>query len=142
MSGDDENTKFGDLKTTPFSEPSWYDSRNVSPYYNDGHKAWRQVMRTFVDTEIMPFRDDWDKAGKIPEALYKKAGEIGILSALCGWPEDLTPIPRPPGYDGFFSFITMDELSRCGSGGIVWGLIGGFGVRVYSPSLIGLTWTM
>ena len=104
--------KFGDLKSIPFSEPSWYDARNVSPYYNDDHKAWRQVMRDFVDTEIMPYRDDWDKNGKIPEELYVKAGKIGILAALCGWPEDLAHLPRPKGFDGFFTFITMDELSR------------------------------
>jgi alkylation response protein AidB-like acyl-CoA dehydrogenase len=124
--------KFGDLKTIPFSEPSWYDSRNVSPYYNDDHKAWRQIMRDFVDSEIMPFRDEWDAAGKIPDNLYEKAGKIGILAALCGWPEDLTHIPRPKGFDGFFSVITIDELSRCGSGGIVWGLMGGFGVSLSS----------
>jgi len=87
-------------------------------------------MRNFVDTEIMPFRDVWDKAGKIPEELYTKAGKIGVLSAICGWPEELTPLPRPKGFDGFFSIITMDELSRCGSGGIVWGLIGGFGIGI------------
>ena len=124
--------KFGDLKTIPFSEPSWYDERNVSPYYTDAHRKWRQVMRVFVDKEILPYRDDCDKAGKMPDDLYVKAGKLGILAALCGWPEDLTHIPRPEGFDGFFSFITMDELSRCGSGGIVWGLIGGFGVGYIS----------
>ena len=130
---DAAEVKFGDLKTIPFSEPSWYDERNVSPYYTDAHKKWRQVMRDFVDKEIMPYRDDWDKAGKMPDDLYVKAGKLGILAALCGWPEDLTHIPRPEGFDGFFSFITMDELSRCGSGGIVWGLIGGFGVGYFCP---------
>ena len=88
-------------------------------------------MRTFVNEEIMPHRDDWDKVGKIPEDLYVKAGKLGILSAICGWPEELTSLPRPQGFDGFFSLITMDELSRCGSGGIVWGLVGGFGVRFF-----------
>jgi alkylation response protein AidB-like acyl-CoA dehydrogenase len=122
--------KFGDLATIPFSEPSWYDPRNISPYYDENHKAWRKQVRDFVETEIMPFRDDWDKAGKIPEDLYHKAGKFGILSAVCGWPEELSPVPRPKGFDGFFTFITMDELSRCGSGGIVWGLVGGFGIGI------------
>ena len=78
----------------------------------------------------MPYRDEWDRAGKIPPELYVKAGKLGILSCLCGWPEDVCSAPRPKGYDGFFGLITMDELSRCGSGGIVWGLIGGFGIGI------------
>ena len=28
-------------------------------------------------------------------------------------------------YDAFHEFIICDELSRCGSGGVLWGLIGG-----------------
>lgn len=84
-------------------------------------------MRQFVETEIMPHRDDWDAAGKIPVDLYRKAGKIGLLSAVLGWPEE-SPIPRPEGYDGFFTMIAVDELCRCGSGGIVWGLVGGFGI--------------
>jgi alkylation response protein AidB-like acyl-CoA dehydrogenase len=126
----EENTKFGDLASVPFSEPSWYDSRNVSPFYGEPHRKWRQLMREFVDKEIMPFRDEWDKTGKIPEDLYVKAGKLGILSALCGWPEECTTMKRPEGFDGFFPFITCDELSRSGSGGIVWGLIGGFGIGI------------
>lgn len=127
---DGDATKFGDLATIPFSEPSWYNSKNSSPYYNEHHVAFRQQMRTFVDTEIMPFRDDWDKAGKIPPELFVKAGKLGILAAMCGWPEDLAGLPKPQGFDSFFSLIAMDEISRCGSGGIVWGLIGGFGIGI------------
>ena len=122
--------KFGDLATTPFSEPAWYDSRNGSAYYTDDHRAFRNKMREFVDKEIMPIRDEFDADPKSVDlmALYRKAGEIGLLSAVIGWPEDVAPMPRPKGYDAFFSMIAMDELSRCGSGGIVWGLIGGLGI--------------
>jgi alkylation response protein AidB-like acyl-CoA dehydrogenase len=119
---------FGSLKDgLPWSEPNWYDSRNYSPYYNDSHRAWRGVVRNFVDTEIMPYRDEWDETGKIPDELFIKAGKIGLLSAAVGWP-DISPIPRPEGYTVFHSFIAMDELCRCGSGGIVWCLIGGSGI--------------
>lgn len=30
--------------------------------------------------------------------------------------------------DNFHEFIVCDELSRCGSGGVLWGLIGGLGI--------------
>lgn len=126
----EEQVKFGELQEIPFSEPSWYDSRNAGPFYTDAHRKWRQTMRDFVNKEIMPFRDEWDKVGKFDHALYRKAGQAGILSSISGWDESVSPLPRPEGYDALFAMITMDELSRCGSGGIVWGLIGGFGISI------------
>ena len=52
-----------------------------------------------------------------------------LLPAIVGWPEDVSGIPpRPAGFDGFFIVIAFDELCRCGSGGVVWGLTGGFGI--------------
>lgn len=34
----------------------------------------------------------------------------------------------PKKLDAFHEFIVCDELSRCGSGGVLWGLIGGLGI--------------
>lgn len=117
--------KFG--SPTPFAEPAWYDSRNASPYYNEHHIAYRAVMRKFVDDEIIPHVDEWEKANGIPRHVFKRAFEVGLLPAMVGWPEDVAG-PRPTGFDGFFSMIAFDELSRCASGGVVWGLTGGFGI--------------
>ena len=50
-----------------------------------------------------------------------------MLPAIVGWPEEIAG-PRPAGFDGFFTVIAYDELSRTGSGGVVWGLVGGFGI--------------
>lgn len=33
-------------------------------------------------------------------------------------------------FDAFANFIVIDELCRCGSGGILYGLIGGFGIGI------------
>ena len=61
--------------------------------------------------------------------IYRKAGAVGMLNAIVGWPEDIEGMPpRPTGFDGFFTVIAYDELSRTGSGGVVWGLVGGFGI--------------
>lgn len=123
MSGsEDENPKFG--SQTPFAEPSWYDSRNESPYYNEHHVKFRNQMRSFVDKEIIPNVDEWEKAEKIPDEIFIKASQAGLIPAVMGWPEDVMG-PRPEGYDGFFTLIATDELCRCASGGVVWGLIGG-----------------
>lgn len=34
----------------------------------------------------------------------------------------------PEKFDPFHEFIVCDELSRCGSGGVLWALIGGLGI--------------
>eukprot|EP00041_Stephanoeca_diplocostata_P018030 m.374094 g.374094 ORF g.374094 m.374094 type:complete len:419 (+) comp20897_c0_seq2:66-1322(+) len=117
-------TQFG--SKTPFAEPSWYNSKNGTPYYNEYHVAWRAKMRAFVDKEITPFVDEWEKANEIPIEVYKKASAVGLLQATVGWPESAGP--RPEGYDGFFTLIAYDELCTCGSGGVVWGLTGGHGI--------------
>ena len=128
MSDDEENTQFG--SQTPFAEPSWYNSNNASPYYNEHHVAFRNKMRKFVDEEIIPFQDDWEEAGEIPGEVYRRAGEVGLIPAMAGFPEEegQTWPKRPEHFDGFFTFIAGDELARCANGGIFWGLIGGMGI--------------
>ncbi|GBB97549.1 hypothetical protein RclHR1_00300028 [Rhizophagus clarus] len=120
---------FGDL--VPFGDPYWYQDYH-SPYYNDSHRRVRAATRKFVETEIMPYAFEWDEAKRIPQELFIKAGKAGILPGVCGapWPEKYTDI-KPIGgvkieeFDNFHEFIICDELARCGSGGVLWGLAGG-----------------
>mmetsp|Transcript_421 Transcript_421/g.702 ORF Transcript_421/g.702 Transcript_421/m.702 type:complete len:423 (-) Transcript_421:192-1460(-) len=122
---DTSTTKFG--STVPFAEPKWYDSSIKTPYYNDHHREFRAKIRKFVDDEIIPHVEEWELKNSIPQEAYQKAAEVGLLPAVVGWPEDIFG-GRPQGYDGFFAFICFDELSRCASGGVVWGLVGGMGI--------------
>ncbi|CAI2187120.1 4685_t:CDS:2 [Funneliformis geosporum] len=123
---------FGDL--VPHGDPYWYQDF-YSPYYNDSHRRVRAAVRKFVESEIMPYTFDWDEAKKIPQELFIKAGKAGILPAVCGapWPGKYTDI-KPIGgvkveeFDHFHEFIVSDELARCGSGGVLWGLTGGLGI--------------
>jgi len=125
MSDDASEFKFG--SQTAFAEPSWYDSRNATAYYNDYHIKFRAKCRKFVDEEIIPFVEDWEKSGEIPAAVFKRASELGILQTVLTWPEQVCG-PRPEGFDGFFALIAADEICRCASGGVVWGLIGGMSI--------------
>eukprot|EP00924_Labyrinthula_sp_SR-Ha-C_P014078 augustus_masked-scaffold_56-processed-gene-1.97-mRNA-1 protein AED:0.05 eAED:0.05 QI:0/-1/0/1/-1/1/1/0/383 len=90
-------------------------------------------MREFVDSEIMPHVDEWEKAAKIPRSAFLAASKAGLLQTVIGWPEEVCG-PRPEGFDGLFLFIAYDELSRCASGGVVWGLVGGLGIG--TPPLV------
>lgn len=82
-----------------------------------------------MDDEIIPHVEAWESAGEVPLHVFQRASEAGVLMACCGWPEDIAGLPpRPDGFDGFWTLICFDEISRCASGGVVWGLLGGFGI--------------
>jgi alkylation response protein AidB-like acyl-CoA dehydrogenase len=67
--------------------------------------------------------------------VFLKAAEIGLLQSVVGtpYPSEYAERPPPVGikpeeFDGFHEFIICDELSRCGAGGVLWGLVGGLGI--------------
>ena len=108
---------------------SWYDPRNPSPYYTEKHAAFRDKIRGFVDADVIPNVSEWEKDNDtIPMAAYRKAGDVGLLAAVAGWPEIPGVPERPPGFDLFFSVIAQDEMCRCASGGVVWGLLGALAI--------------
>ncbi|QDZ24412.1 acyl-CoA dehydrogenase [Chloropicon primus] len=112
----------------PFGDPSWYRGHN-SPYYRDTHHAWRAKIRAFCESEIMPYCKEWDDEKKLPDDLLRKCYEAQILPASCGgqWPTEYVG-PGPADFDAFHELIMIDELSRCGSGGVMWGIMGGLAI--------------
>lgn len=87
-------------------------ARLPNPHMTDLHHAWREQLRKFVDTEIMPYADDWDEAGEIPIDLWPKAAAIGLLGL--GYPEAYGGTPG----DTWLGEIAAEELGRIGAGGI------------------------
>jgi alkylation response protein AidB-like acyl-CoA dehydrogenase len=122
---------YGDL--IPFADPSWYQGYH-SPYFNQTHAALRDEARKWVETEIEPYVTEWDEAKEVPDRIYKQMGERGYLAGLLGvkYPVQHTPhrvqSVAPENWDLFHEMLLTDELSRAGSGGLVWNLIGGFGI--------------
>jgi len=117
----------------PFGDPSWYQGYH-SPYYNETHAALRAEVREWVESEIEPYVTEWDESKKVPDSIYKQMGERGYLAGLLGvkYPKHLVKnavksVPAEK-WDLFHEMLLTDELSRTGSGGLVWNLIGGFGI--------------
>ncbi|KAH7126843.1 acyl-CoA dehydrogenase/oxidase [Dendryphion nanum] len=122
---------YGEL--IPYADPSWYQSYH-SPYYNESHAALRDEVRQFVDDKIQPYVTEWDEAKKVPDEIFKELGTRGYLAGLLGvhYPKHLTDarvasVP-PEKWDLFHELVITDELSRTGSGGLVWNLLGGYGI--------------
>lgn len=49
----------------PFAEPLWY-YRDSSPYYDESHKKLRQFVRDYVENDLMPHAEEWEKEGQVP----------------------------------------------------------------------------
>ncbi|CEP15271.1 hypothetical protein [Parasitella parasitica] len=132
---DNQVAKFGD--GIPYGDPSWYQEWN-SPYYNESHIKVRNTVRAWVEKEITPFCHEWSEKKEIPKSVLKSAAKIGFLAAVSGAGTDpkmahLLPYGLPGGvdpaeFDIFSEFVCMDELARCGSGGLIWALEGGLSI--------------
>lgn len=122
---------YGDL--VPYADPNWYQTYH-SPYFNQTHADLREEVRAWVESEIMPNVTEWDEAKKVPDEIYKQMGTRGYLGGLMGghYPRHLVKhtvksVP-PEKWDLFHEVLVTDEISRAASGGLVWNLIGGFGI--------------
>lgn len=117
----------------PYSDPAWYQSYH-SPYFNETHAALRAEVREWMENEIEPNVTEWDEKKEVPPAIYKEMGRRGYLAGLLGvhYPTQhvdnrVASVP-PEKWDLFHELLLTDELSRAGSGGFVWNVIGGFGI--------------
>ncbi|AQA19242.1 acyl-CoA dehydrogenase [Halioglobus japonicus] len=92
-----------------------FDSARLSnPYLTPEHEEWRAQLRRFIDREIMPYAAQWDEDGALPDELWQKAAEVGLLGL--GYPEEFGGVQE--GIDLWHVNIMNEELSRVGVGGI------------------------
>jgi acyl-CoA dehydrogenase len=89
-------------------------ARLANPYLTSEHEEWRTQLRRFIDKEIAPFAEGWDEAGALPDELWEKCAEAGILQA--GYPEAYGGISE--GIDIWHLNILNEELSRVAVGGM------------------------
>ena len=83
-----------------------------------------------MESEIMPHTHEWDEKKSLPLELYRKTYEAGILPGVVGSPwaggmGDQLDVKGPKDFDYFHELIILDEFGRCGSGGVLWGLLEG-----------------
>lgn len=81
-------------------------------YFGEDHEAVRQTVRKYVERDIKPFVHEWEEAGTFPLELYAKSAEAGLSGIY--YPEEY----GGTGGDIFMKIVCLEELVRCGSGGI------------------------
>jgi alkylation response protein AidB-like acyl-CoA dehydrogenase len=48
-------------------------------YFNEEHNLFRESLRGFLNREVSPNIEAWEKDGKIPRSIWKKMGDMGFL---------------------------------------------------------------
>ena len=92
---------------------SFDSARLFNPYLRPEHEEWRTQLRKWLEKEVVPFLDDWEEAGKIPDELWRKAADIGVMQM--GYPEEYGGISE--GIDQWHINICNEEFTRAGSAG-------------------------
>lgn len=72
------------------------------------HEAFRDTVRRFVEKEIAPNHEQWERDGVVPRELWLKAGAAGML--CCTVPEEYGGI----GADYLFDVVVFEEMARSG----------------------------
>ena len=84
--------------------------------YSEEHDIFRESVRRFVEKEITPHHDQWEKDGIVSREAWLAAGEAGML--LCSMPEEYGGM----GGDFLHSCVVIEELAKAGASGPGFGL--------------------
>jgi len=85
--------------------------------FTQEHGMLRKSVRAFVEKEVAPRVDEWEEAGRIPKAFWRRLGELGFLG-----------LEFPVEYGGaggdFLSSVVLgEEMARCRSGGVAFSVL-------------------
>ncbi|MGK8502153.1 acyl-CoA dehydrogenase family protein [Nocardia asiatica] len=83
----------------------------TKPWETPERRELRATVRGFVERDILPYLDGWERAGEIPRELHKKAGALGLLGVQ--FPESA----GGSGGDGVDAMIVCEEMHQAGASG-------------------------
>ena len=80
-------------------------------YFTEEHQLFRESLQGFLNKEVVPHIDKWEKSGTIDRFIWEKFGEMGYFG-----------LATPETYDGldldlFYTVILLEELQKINSGG-------------------------
>lgn len=80
-------------------------------FFTEEHHQFRQGFRDFLQKEVVPHIEKWEKTGTIERFIWKKFGDMGYFGINC--PEEYGGL----NLDLFFTAIFLEEMQRINSGG-------------------------
>jgi alkylation response protein AidB-like acyl-CoA dehydrogenase len=80
--------------------------------YEQEHEDFRASVRTFLEKEVVPFHDQWEKDGQVSREVWTKAGEAGLLCF------DVDEEYGGAGVKDFrYNTVVAEEMARVGASG-------------------------
>ncbi|MEO1436904.1 MAG: acyl-CoA dehydrogenase family protein, partial [Bacteroidota bacterium] len=80
-------------------------------FFSEEHNLFREGFRQFLQQEVVPHIDKWEKTGTIERFIWEKFGEMGYFGI--SYPEEYGGLDL----DVFYMVIFLEELQRINSGG-------------------------
>ena len=77
-----------------------------STIFKDEHELFRKTVAAFIEREIAPNYERWEKDGQVSREVWQKAGDAGLL---------LTDIPEEYGGGGadfLYSAVMIEEMAK------------------------------
>jgi acyl-CoA dehydrogenase len=75
--------------------------------FTEDHEAFRELAREFVEKEIGPHYDEWEKAGHMPREVFEKLGALGMMGMAI--PEEYGGSGQP---DYRYNVVLQEEAAR------------------------------
>jgi len=86
----------------------------TDPFDTPERRQLRELTRSFVQREVVPHLDAWERAGEVPRSLHQAAAKIGLLGI--SFPEHV----GGQGGDALDQLVVTEELIQAGgSSGLV-----------------------
>ena len=80
-------------------------------YFTEEHELFRESLKDFLQKEVVPHIEKWEKTGDIERFIWGKFGEMGYFGIA--YPEEYGGL----GLDLFYTVIFLEELQKINSGG-------------------------
>jgi len=84
----------------------------VSWLFREEHEIFRRTVRSFVEKEVDPHVDEWEREEAIPRWLWRRMGELGLLGVEYGQEYG------GAGADFITTLVLFEELGRCRAQGV------------------------
>jgi alkylation response protein AidB-like acyl-CoA dehydrogenase len=81
--------------------------------YEQEHEDFRATARAFMEREVVPFHEQWEKDGQVSREVWQRAGEAGLLCF------DVDEEYGGLGIKDFrYSMVIAEEISKVGASGL------------------------
>jgi len=81
--------------------------------YEQEHEDFRATARAFLEKEVKPFHDQWEKDGQVDREVWRRAGDAGLLCF------DVDEAYGGAGIKDFrFNVVLTEEITRAGASGL------------------------